>query len=1297
MRTELGEKADGKYPLYWSAGDVVAINGEAVEAAIREDNAALADFTTTASAPFNIVYPYTEGLEASHVRFAAVQPYTEGTFAAASAPMYGYAATAEGGITMHHLTGIMRFAVKAAEGQNVTLKSIVITTDGDISGDFAVDCTTGALTPKANTTNTITYTFAEGEGALSTTASEYFFTIPAGSYGEFEVTFNATSGESMTAKFDGSNIKAGVVREFKEATFTNNANAFFIYDEATLAEFASHVVGGTFTWDAARVTASFEVTNEWTPVANFTKVFEGGRNTISGLTKPLFNTTAATIRSLNIKGAYTVTAGDVFGAVAQTAVEGALIEGCSLVEGSTITVTGDATGSAQVGGLVGNATAATLKDLSNHATITVDAVNAEANLDLGGIVGYALCNITNCDNHGAVTFATTTLNDVRVGGVVGFLRSKDGSHYDIAGCDNAANITVSKSATLDLLTMGGIAGSESFHSVVVDSAIVGDQTYTFDTCSNTGNLSFYGTISATGERLLIGGITGRAYGNYKSCSNGVKDNTEKGAIYLTGKTLHLDDSTNNSLNIAGIFAINDGNTDVYSHVEDCVNYAPISSINLENTAVYGEAGTVHAIRVAGLVGARRNGNRTTNQSTFRNLTNYGKITFVNNNPCEFCIGGVAGLSQVWSYDIVNHGDIDITNSNSKVAYVGGIYGYDNICPPENVDNFGDIKFQGVAGTTTANGIIYIGGLISYSTWPVNRHSRNEGNITLNNVTTTTTLYVAGNISYKTGTGRLPKPENAGNITIRNSKCVTAVIAGIVGDCQSGIAGDVNIYDGTSDYVANSGTIDVELEATGNYYLAGGIAYCDGISSYGVKNTGKIISNATVTGESRVSGILGYLLRHSTQYTHEKLINESDIEVTGSYGAGLRVGGCVAHSQATKSTAYSQKMNYLRNSGDITIDADGTFVYTSGTAVAPNNVCTEHHNSGAVTVSGDFTETSHIAGTIAVCDYTTNNVEFTNCSNSGTVISNIKVTGANHYVGGTTSYTKCSLAGFSNSGNVTCTGTGNTVRIAGICSSLSNASSDKTENCTNTGNILYSGTSVGASQVAGVFSHGKGVAKNSINRGSVTFTGTAGSYAAVGGVYGSTTDSAQGYAENYGKVSCQGKATTHLSAAGIIACLTLSMTDGGTNEGDVEITSTASSNSDIFIGGIAAYINSNASHKTVGYTNSGSVVCSGKATRDCHAGGVIGYCAARTEGAAYVIDACSFTGERLRINSKIDGDLYLGPIAGATDAADAKNHTIGPNSVVEIGGGASIAGEIYQDEYFGVYGDTEYLCKYVKGE
>ena len=77
-RTQLGTEADGVYPLYWSNGDKISVNGvESNEISVGE-KASVASFTipATLSAPYCIAYP---AAAEGQVMFAAAQTHVSNT------------------------------------------------------------------------------------------------------------------------------------------------------------------------------------------------------------------------------------------------------------------------------------------------------------------------------------------------------------------------------------------------------------------------------------------------------------------------------------------------------------------------------------------------------------------------------------------------------------------------------------------------------------------------------------------------------------------------------------------------------------------------------------------------------------------------------------------------------------------------------------------------------------------------------------------------------------------------------------------------------------------------------------------------------------------------------------------------------------------------------------------------------------------------------------------------------------------------------------------------------------------
>ena len=218
-RTSLGEKNGDTYPVFWSESDCIAVNGVSSEATIDASNKSVATFTVTASAPYNITYPYTEGLSASKVVFPTEQSYAEGTFAAGAAPMCGYVANKGDNVKLKHLAGVLRFPIKAANNGVVLEKVVITSTEGvKLSGEFEVNCTDATIT--ASATDKITYTLPADFALSTTTEKVLYITLPAVETGICKIEFVEVSGEKMVRTMSNREIKAGIVRELKPITYT---------------------------------------------------------------------------------------------------------------------------------------------------------------------------------------------------------------------------------------------------------------------------------------------------------------------------------------------------------------------------------------------------------------------------------------------------------------------------------------------------------------------------------------------------------------------------------------------------------------------------------------------------------------------------------------------------------------------------------------------------------------------------------------------------------------------------------------------------------------------------------------------------------------------------------------------------------------------------------------------------------------------------------------------------------------------------------------------------------------------
>ena len=213
-RTQLGEKVGEGYPLYWSEGDKISANGIASdEAIINKDNPCRATFNfgSTLAERLHIAYP---AAPEGKVIFAAEQSHAgDSTFGNGAATMYGVAT--DESIELKHLTGVLKFGIV---GSATLTKVTVATADHTpIAGTFDIDFESGATTPTADATNTITYTFGEGAQLNSATPTYVHIAIPAGEYSLLRVRIYDNAGGIMLAEVRAPSskpIKAGYVREF---------------------------------------------------------------------------------------------------------------------------------------------------------------------------------------------------------------------------------------------------------------------------------------------------------------------------------------------------------------------------------------------------------------------------------------------------------------------------------------------------------------------------------------------------------------------------------------------------------------------------------------------------------------------------------------------------------------------------------------------------------------------------------------------------------------------------------------------------------------------------------------------------------------------------------------------------------------------------------------------------------------------------------------------------------------------------------------------------------------------------
>ena len=978
-RTQLGEKVGGLYPLYWSEGDKIAVNG-VVSNEVSADavGAASATFTLngTLEYPYNVVYPApAEGVVAVTegcypVVFPATQEYKAGNIDGKAAAMYGYAE--EGSApALHHLTGVLRFAVK---GEATLAQLVVKAQSGAIAGTYDVNCATGALTAQTgSTSDAVTVSFGDGL-VLGAEATPIYVVVPAGEYGNVEAILTTTAGEKMSVLFKTAGekaVKAGVVREFNEFAFEANvddSSEFIIDSKEALIRFAMNPT------KSAVVTAAIDMTGyDWTPIEGFDAlVFDGGNFEIKGLNAPLFNSTTSEIKNVKLV--------DV--------------------------------------------------DLCSNNVAAYGAIACKI-LAIGETPG----KMTNCSASGKLVVKNpeykledtySTANFFRYGGLLG-----DAAGVDISGCTNYVDITVEQlnkrgEACSTTLTpeFGGIVGHASFLTVATDNYTK----TTIKNCHNYGTIKYEDIDITPLYRPYIAGIAG--YGT-ESAAIIIENCVNDGPISINATTKGST-GANGSLCIAGIIG-----RSTKGSVKNCTNNASITADGtLMSIAIGGAIGYVYNVQVEGVVNkgavlvkesARISGivaggvgaqlyNGSGGDGFSKSCTNEGTVTILastmenySTGAYYYRIGGVTGFGRNALSDCVNKGDVYTAGNIINVAtdtselnlQIAGIVGYKTVGGITNCDNYGDVTVNthftnhSTDADVIKGQVFSIGGVSAYSTYNPTE-SDNHGNITFGGSYVGYRTFIGGVHADGITQNMFPGPGvvNNGNITISEGAVLDITQLYLGGIC----GGTERTTEMTS--ATNNGNIFVDGTVTGLVRLGGITGYRNYTCSGTVVNNGNITfgeNSAVGTGDSYVGGCYGYMTSSNEAHTFQDMVNNGKITFKGTNKGVLTLAGVSGSGGVIT-------VNNVTNNGDIEVNAKlqqalrvgGVIGYTNNEKCKASNL----HNYGKITVNAEHlnNNNSYIGGVVglqqgASADY---------CYNyeNSTITVNIK-NGNNVEVGGVT--------------------------------------------------------------------------------------------------------------------------------------------------------------------------------------------------------------------------------------------------------------------------------------------------------
>ena len=1249
LRTHLGELANQKYPLYWSEGDKISVNGVTSEAVPADYvGKSFAEFTAPVQADvYRIAYPAAAD---NTVVFEGNQTHTSvTTFGDGVAVMYGYCSAGEG-VSLQHLTGVLKVGVNAdadGEGKYPTLAYAQISTVDrtPIAGVFNLDFETGVTTPSESAIEVISYSFGEGV-TLSKEATYLHIVVPAGVYDELYVTLYDKEGGVMSATVtanDEKPLEAGQLRTFKNTIkYAATDKVFVVKSAQDLLDFAA--AAPTLDKNMLLVQDVDMTGKAWTPINGYSKTVLGNGYSIKGLTAPLFGTTSASFKGLHLTGVNIAeTANPNVGAFARNIVATESItptfEHCSASGTLSVNCTSYTVGSNDkytsfaIGGLVGYVCGVDIADCTSKVSIDVDQVqasgNALVNPCIGGVVGYVsalvlgeenvVCaDIHRCENSGSIdvaemstassTFSGKTIDNI--GGVVGYI------HTNNAACEaknltNRGNVSVSRYLGNGANAVGGVIGYANT-AAGENLTNYGSVSYSSGKCHtlNIGGVVGYGAASAKLHKLYNHGTVSLPEG-------GTPEKTTIAYIYCGGVVGQLasgselrDSSNNNAVTVkcvtngstsasrpylvGGVVAFSDGGS-----VQRCYNNqggtitceGTIANIyNWKDVCIGGVVGRLYS---RALAHAGNDANINVNLTVAAaNAATTGLSAYLSSHN-RVHLGGVVGLNGSVCKDANNTGNITVAGSYGALA-LGGVAGdWNSNANDEEAKGYSNTGSITVSDNTVVALTGYIGGVIG-STVGYIYEADNSGAININRATFKGNTHIGGCVGLiesRSNTATVSDAENSGAINFNEGATFKnwLIAAGCVGRANSGSV--------VNDLTNNAGGAINIGKATFSYIsLFGGcLAYMPEYDSGdGVKAAGTI---TTVTNNAPISVAEG-----------------------ATFGNSPYFGGCVGLAQGAIDTATNEA------SGAITINKN-TIAFT-------------------VYVGGVVARTQTANGTLKNA---TNNaplaIGFETTVDTGLM-----------YFGGIAGNTAgAAVDTADNYGTVTVSSNDKFGRryIAGICPLLQAGGSDLTNHATAT--ITATVNNPSYTYLSGVAHGCNAGATNLLNQGAVVLNGSTDVMTLVGGVFGDSKGAfTYTNVRNEGAITINAASTGQLSVSGLQADTNTNQTwKSCYNSGAITLSATANCSGNTYVGGLFARIRNNKIVNTFsGCYNTGAIVVEKGAkttSATTYIGGLIGEYGHNASASMIVLskDAANlYNTGNITVSNEAD-NVYVGGAVGYT--------------------------------------------------
>ncbi|MBP3481801.1 MAG: hypothetical protein J6K28_00200 [Alistipes sp.] len=656
-RISLGDRGeDGTYPVIWSDGDAVAINGcVSTSVAIDALNPSKASFSfdgVLLETPYDVVYPASAfDADTKCIVLPSVQRYVGGSFDPQAAVLLGHSESA-GAVHLKNAMAFMKVTVAAGthsdpvrfiriagnEGEPMCGRftpdyALATLAGADDIGVYAeLDCGENGIAlgsefivaiPAATYASGITMLIVDTQNHYQVICSTSAFAPAAGTIYASEVTFEPTG-----TYVDGGIYTAADWRAFAAAADGGvSASYDGSIDEASAAtgdwskwtdadgkvRLMNDITVGDVYWTNDAATISSRVN----AISNWKGIFDGNGHTITvkNLRNPLFINVFGTVENLTLKGT------------------AALRTPRSL--GSTVAA------QLQAGGI--------LRNVTNDVDLTVEYDSNGA--ALGGICARAFGGVIDgCVNNGKIeisTDASVTASSAGrtayAGGILGRVGSIATTAFTVptiapvvlSNCTNNGAVTVSNDWMADYLAAGGMVGWVCGKTDDAAAALL-----TMNGCANNGAVAMSGP-SNTGRWVTnlgagVGGMVGFAGRAMSATYIIIGFPYGSQADYCDGYAMKF---------------------------TDCINRGTVSISNLAGTNAGGTASARSKCCVGGFAGVMFGA--IARHAEMTGCKNYGDV-----------IGGVAGSSAAASRSnivggMIGYGGcIDMTDCTVKCARIG---------------------------------------------------------------------------------------------------------------------------------------------------------------------------------------------------------------------------------------------------------------------------------------------------------------------------------------------------------------------------------------------------------------------------------------------------------------------------------------------------------------------------------------------------------------------------------------------------------------------------------------------------